>query len=1070
MTETAQAVTRILAWTDPDAEPTTSVGQLAVPVAPPVVAALRGLDATGGLATALLAAHVKVLGALTAEPAVLTGYRAVTGSGGCLVSLAATSWRGLMGAAAEAAARMIPAPANLETELDLRGLDGRVEDSALDPHLILRAGAGLTGDRLTLTILYRQDRLNADAASRIAGYYLTALRVMGRDPDAPHAAACLLSEAERDYQQNGLAGPRRPVSGRMFPQLFQEQAAARPDDLACRHREVRWTYAELNARANRIANALLDRGLRPEDVVTVVMERNLNWLAAILGVLKAGGVYQPVRPDFPVDRVAVQLMRSDSVFAVTELESEHVLRAALAQAARTAAVVYAEDPVADSADPRPAIDGRQAAYIYFTSGSTGIPKGALCEHAGMVNHLAMKVEDMRLRSGDVVAQIASQCFDISLWQLLAPLLVGGSTEIIDTDVQMDVTAFIERLARGGIQVIQVVPAYLDVLLSHLELHPRDLGDLRSVSVTGEALRLALVQRWFALYPGITLVNAYGATEVSDDTMHAILAKPPVRDFVSVGVSLRNVTTYILDERLRIVPLGAPGEIAFSGVCVGRGYANDPARTAQTFTADPYHPGERLYRTGDYGRWLPEGTIEFLGRRDQQVKIRGYRIEIGEIENRLLKLPGVNEAAVVICGESEQARQLAAFVTGAAAPQPADQRDFLAAALPDYMIPAYFHRLDVLPLTENGKIDKLRLTATAASLAKKSAAYIPPGTGTERRLATAWAEVLSVPVGRIGTADDFFNLGGTSLTAVRLMVALDRAVSMRQLLANPVLGELAREIDSTDASAAEANPSTMLQRLSPPGPPALATLVCFPYAGGNAVNFQLLARALAGTGIDVHAAELPGHDMAHPHEPLAEVEEVAARVLLELPASGPILIWGHCAGAAHAVELARIMADHGRPADRLFLGAMMLDEATLLQAETSEVAQLTNEQIKARLHTAAAYIELDRMKTERAELVGSAYRHDVLSTNRYLLGLQDRRSAGRLRTPVEVVVAADDPTTSGYQELYRRWTQVADSVTLHALPDGGHYFIRSRTAEAAALIASVCPKAPVSMSAWSGHAS
>src|SRR5205823_10934959 len=307
----------------------------------------------------------------------------------------------------------------------------------------------------------------------------------------------------------------------------------------------------------------------------------------------------------------------------------------------------------------------------------------------------------------------------------------------------------------------------------------------------------LVRRWFALYPDIPLVNAYGATEVSDDTMHAVLDGVPERDLaiVSVGRSLRNVNTYILDERLRLVPLGAPGEIAFSGVCVGRGYVNDPERTAQAFTTDPYRPGNRLYRTGDYGRWLPEGTIEFLGRRDEQVKIRGYRIEIGEIENRLLQMPGVEQAAVVIDGRSDQTRNLVAFFTGSAGLEPADLRDFLAAALPDYMVPHYFHRLEALPHNENGKVDKRRLIETAATLNQGAAAYLPPSTPTERRLATAWAEVLNVLVGRIGRADDFFQLGGTSLAAVRLVVKLDRQVSLRDVVAHPVLRELAAVLDA-----------------------------------------------------------------------------------------------------------------------------------------------------------------------------------------------------------------------------------------------------------------------------------
>ncbi|MYW44142.1 alpha/beta fold hydrolase, partial [Streptomyces sp. SID161] len=681
-------------------------------------------------------------------------------------------------------------------------------------------------------------------------------------------------------------------------------------------------------------------------------------------------------------------------------------------------------------------------------------KGAMCEHAGMLNHLYAKVDDLELRTGDTVTQTASQCFDISLWQLLAPLLVGGSTLLVDTADQLDVDRFVDLLAGGGVQVAQVVPAFLDVMLSRLEAVPRALGDLRALSVTGEALKPGLVERWFTLCPDIALVNAYGATEVSDDTMHAVLRGRAERDLpvVHVGRSLRNVNTYILDERLRIVPLGAPGEIAFSGVCVGRGYINDPERTAQAFTSDPYLPDTRLYRTGDYGRWLPEGTIEFLGRRDEQVKVRGFRIEIGEIENRLLQMPGVTETAVVIVGSGDATKHLVAFHTGSDSLQSADLRDFLSAALPEYMVPSYFHRLDTLPLTENGKTDKKYLTGLAAELAQGTSAYVPPATDAERRLALAWAEVLGVLVGRIGRDDDFFTLGGTSLAAVRLVVRLDRRISLRDITAHPVLRDLAAVLDAAAPTGAE----ELLQRLGTPSGGTRGTLVCFPYAGGNALNFQALARELAPAGVGVFGVELPGHDISRPDEPLADVTDIARKVLKELP-DGPVLLWGHCAGTAYAVELARLLQDAGRPAERLFLAAQLLDEPAELAEESAQVSALDDRQVTALLADDSAYVELDRMRAERSDVVGRAYRHDVCSTNAYFTGLQSGARQGLLSTPVDVVVAADDTRTREPAQRYKLWEQVAAAVSLIALDGGGHYFARTRAAEVAALVAARCPR-------------
>src|SRR5437588_9064962 len=283
----------------------------------------------------------------------------------------------------------------------------------------------------------------------------------------------------------------------------------------------------------------------------------------------------------------------------------------------------------------------QLAYIYFTSGSTGEPKGAMCEHAGMLNHLFAKIDDLRIDERTVVAQTAPQCFDISLWQLMAALLVGGCTLLVEQEIILDAGRFIDKIVDAKVNIVQVVPSYLEVLESYLAQHPREFEHLRYVVATGEALKKDLVERWFAVQPRIKLVNAYGLTETSDDTNHEIMDRPPSGKGVPLGRPINNVHIDVVDEQLSPVPAGEVGEIVFSGACVGRGYINDPERTQKAFL-----PGRR-YRSGDYGRWLPDGKLEFLGRRDTQVKISGFRIEIGEIENALLRVVGVRNGTVVV---------------------------------------------------------------------------------------------------------------------------------------------------------------------------------------------------------------------------------------------------------------------------------------------------------------------------------------------------------------------------------------------------------------------------------------
>ncbi|GAA1006429.1 amino acid adenylation domain-containing protein [Streptomyces thermogriseus] len=1023
------------------------------------------------VSTVLLAAHAKVLAALSAEQDVVTGY--VTGPGRgplpCRLTVAPRSWR-----------RLVLDVRRVEEELiahqdfpvgELRrdlGLTERSYEVVLDPadagcdlpeEAVLRVAFGERDDRLVLRLRYRTDVLDAEAAARIGGYHLTALRLMTADPDAGHIGRSLLSPEEVRHQLEALAGPHRELPPLRAHQIFEERVREHPDAVAAVHKDRSWTYGELNARANRLARALLARGLGREGVVAVVTERNLDWLAAVLAVFKAGGVYLPIEPHFPAGRIATTLSRAGCRLVLTEPGSTGSLDEALATLPEKAEKLLIEAAYAEGhADGNPEVEVSpdQLAYIYFTSGSTGEPKGAMCEHAGMLNHLYAKIDDLGIGPGRVVAQTAPQCFDISLWQLIAGLLVGGRTLLVEQDAITDVERFVDTLVRGRVAVAQLVPSYLEVVVSYLEQHPRALPDLACVSVTGEALKRELVQRWFALQPGIRLVNAYGLTETSDDTNHEVMDTVP--DRVLLGRPVSNVRVYVVDERLSLVPLGAPGLIAFSGVCVGRGYVNDPERTREAYRTDPYRPGERLYLGGDWGRWHPDGKLEFLGRRDSQVKIRGFRIEIGEIENTLLRVPGVRDGAVVVADLAGRSTHLIAFYTGRRL-RSQELRRTLGASLPAYMVPSAFHWQEALPLTANGKIDRKALTALAERSAPSAQGAADgertagddggaPRTPTERRLAAVWAELLGLDPHTIGRRDHFFGLGGTSLTAVKLTIALNRAVSLKDITRHPVLADLAARLDGTARRRPE-----LLQPLSEPEGGPECALVCFPYAGGNAVNFQPMASALAGGGLAVYAVDLPGHDLAAVEEPFAPLEQVVERVVAEIAGRGPgrVMLWGHSSGAAPALETARRLLGRGIEVTRVFLGAQLLGTAAERRAAIAELTQRSNADIAAELSADSGYSELGELNAEHAEHIGAAYRHDCVSAHRYLAGALENPPAARLTAPVTVVVADDDANTARFRDRWRDWELLAEQVDLHELADGGHYFLRTRPAETARVV-------------------
>jgi amino acid adenylation domain-containing protein len=649
---------------------------------------------------------------------------------------------------------------------------------------------------LVLRLRYKTDVLDAECAARISGYHLTALALIATDPDSEHARQTLLSSEELCFQLHGLAGRQRELPDRRVHELFEARVRAHPDAVAALHGDTQRTYRELNARANQLARALLARGLAREGVVGVVTERNLDWMTAVLAIFKAGAAYLPIEPHFPADRIARTLSRADCRFVLTERGSTATLDQALASlpGVETLFIEATYNEGHPEGDLGIEVAPEQLAYIYFTSGSTGEPKGAMCEHAGLLNHLFAKIDDLKIGAGDAMAQTAPQCFDISLWQLLSAVLVGGRTLVVEQEVILDARRFIDKIVDGRVNVVQVVPSYLEVLLSYLEEHSRELPDLRFVSVTGEPLKKELVQRWFRALPAIKLVNAYGLTETSDDTNHEVMNRVPERERVPLGRPVNNVSVYVVDEHLAPVPLGAPGEIVFSGVCVGRGYINDAERTRRAFMADPHRAGQRLYRSGDYGRWLPNGKLEFLGRRESQVKIRGFRIEIGEIENTLLRVPGVREAAVVVTEGPGRSKCLVAFYAGNGPLDAASLRDQLGDSLPNYMLPTAFHWREELPLTGNGKVDKKTLAALAAELDVAEQNHEGPNTATERRLAAAWAKVLGIPKEQIGSRANFLDLGGTSLSALKLVIALGRTVSPKDIFAQPVLADQAELID------------------------------------------------------------------------------------------------------------------------------------------------------------------------------------------------------------------------------------------------------------------------------------
>jgi amino acid adenylation domain-containing protein len=676
------------------------------------------------------------------------------------------------------------------------------------------------GPEFSLQMKYDCERFDDATIARMLGHFGILLESIVADPGQTLARLPLLTPAEEhqlltEWNQTEVDVPSEGIVHR----LFEEQAALTPDAVAVVFQTESLTYRQLNERANRLARALITKGAGREVVVALLMERNISLLVSILAIFKAGAAYVPLDPFHPASRLRQALEQSRSALLLTSRRFAHVCTQAIdtLSANQHLAVLLFEDLLAEEQSEEnleaTALPGNLA-YIIFTSGSTGLPKGAMIEHRGMLNHLAAKISDLHLTPKDVVGQTASQCFDISVWQFLAPLLIGGSVHIFSDEVISDPGLFFAEVEKGAVSILETVPSLLRVTLEEMINTRRSvqgLPALRWLLMTGEALSPDLCRQWLNAYPQIPLMNAYGPTECSDDVTHYAIERPPLEGIITVpiGRPIANTQLYILDSNLRMVPIGVGGELYVGGRGVGRGYVDDALRTAVAFVPDLFdvEPGARLYRTGDLARYMPCGNIEFLGRIDSQVKIRGFRIELGEIESALCKHPAVREAVALAWEATPHDRRLVAYVVPQTeSPTVIELRGFLKESLPEYMVPEVFIMMDALPLTANGKLDLRALPAPAAQRPLQAQHLAAPRTPIEETLAGLWKEVLNVE--QVGIQDNFFDLGGHSLIAIKLVSRIRTEFNVELALADffaaatiEALGEKVEEalIEASDSA-------------------------------------------------------------------------------------------------------------------------------------------------------------------------------------------------------------------------------------------------------------------------------
>ena len=577
--------------------------------------------------------------------------------------------------------------------------------------------------------------------------------------------------------------------GRSIPKLFEAQARRRPDATALCFEGRTCSYGELNQRANQLAHRLRDLGVTANTPVALCLERSPEMIVAILAALKAGGAYVPIDPAYPSERIAFMLADTRAPILVTQRS----LAGNFPPGA--AAVLCVEDALATSAEnPEVKIAPEDVAYIIYTSGSTGQPKGAMVTHENVARLFSQTERWFAFNESDVWTLFHSYAFDFSVWEIWGALLYGGRLVIVPYLVSRSPAAFYELLENEKITVLNQTPSAFRQLIWAEESAPaaRRLS-LRSVIFGGEALGLESLRPWFARHGDQQprLVNMYGITET---TVH-VTCRPILRADVEAGLGsvigqpIPDLEIILLDDNLRPVPEGCPGEICVGGAGLAKGYLNRPELTAEKFIANPFGEG-RLYRSGDLARRLADGDLEYLGRKDCQVKIRGFRIELGEVEAALLQHPAIRECVVDARGEGEQ-KQLVAYIVAASALNVSELREWTLQKLPPQMAPAAFIFLDKIPLTLNGKVDRKALPEPGHARPEMRGEFVAPSTPRETALARIWQDTLAVD--RVGVHDSFFELGGDSIRSIQALARAEAQgvrLSLSQLFEHPTISELA----------------------------------------------------------------------------------------------------------------------------------------------------------------------------------------------------------------------------------------------------------------------------------------
>ena len=777
---------------------------------------------------------------------------------------------------------------------------------------------GLTG-----FLEYSTDLFTSETITRLIGNLQTLLESIVANPQQRISELPILTTQEQEqllvtWNDTGSNYPQN-IS---LQELFEQQVERSPDAIALIDSSQQLTYSQLNQQVNQLSHYLQKLGVTSETIVAICLERSLAMVIGILAILKAGGAYVPLDPSYPEERLNFIMADSQASILLTAAGSADKLSISSVKFINweTCQEAIATE---SQANPNTTSTGENLAYIIYTSGSTGKPKGVLGTHRGIVNGLHWFWKTYPFAPGEICCQKTAISFVDSIWEIFAPLLQGFPTVIIPQTTVQDPQLFIQTLAEQKISRVILVPSLLKPLVNNYGHLTKNLSQLKLWITSGEAVSLELVKTFQALLPSAKLINLYGSSEVSANvTCYDTSLLPEKPTSVPIGRPLDNTQAYILDHHLQPTPMGVVGDLYIGGSGLAKGYWNRPELSHNTFINNPFIPGSKLYKTGDLGRCLNDGNLEYLGRRDEQIKIRGFRIELGEIQAALTQHIAIKEAVVVADKEGDNQRLIAYLVTDE--PDLVSQLNhYLSKKLPNYMLPAAFVVLESIPLTPNGKVDKKSLPKDKLLQPQSNQTFTAPRNFTELALAKMWQNLLQIS--QVGVTDNFFELGGYSLLGVRLMAQIHERfghnLPLSTLFENPTIAQLA-ELVSQPSNLGSGSPLVPLQSSGSQKP-----FFCVHAAGGAIHNYINLARQL-GPEQPFYALEQTPDQL---ESETITIEETATTYLKEIRAvqpEGPYLLGGWCYGGLVAFEMAQQLLQQGQKVDLLVVIDAILPETTV----------------------------------------------------------------------------------------------------------------------------------------------